>query len=233
MRKGVAAAASVPYDRAPVPDPQPSYRLVIFDFDGTLSDSGDWFLSVVDHLAERFRFRTVASGEVETLRNMSTRQVIGHLGISKWKLPFIARYVRKLVAQNTDKIHLFPRTGELLRRLDEAGVDIALVTSNAEANVRRILGQENVARIKWFECGSSLYGKAPKFRRVLKRSGRAQADVIAVGDETRDIDSAREVGLDCGAVLWGYANRDALTRLGPTATFEDVDALVRFVTGRE
>ncbi|WP_368855710.1 HAD hydrolase-like protein, partial [Proteus mirabilis] len=40
-------------------------RLVIFDFDGTLSDSGDWFLSVVDELARRFRFRTVQPDEVD------------------------------------------------------------------------------------------------------------------------------------------------------------------------
>ena len=40
-------------------------RLVIFDFDGTLSDSGDWFLSVVDELARKFRFRTVQPDEGE------------------------------------------------------------------------------------------------------------------------------------------------------------------------
>ncbi|NWP00974.1 HAD hydrolase-like protein, partial [Escherichia coli] len=62
-------------------------RLVIFDFDGTLSDSGDWFLSVVDELARRFRFRTVQPDEVDMLRNKSSRDVIEFLGISRWKLP--------------------------------------------------------------------------------------------------------------------------------------------------
>ena len=69
-------------------------RLVIFDFDGTLSDSGDWFLSVVDELARKFRFRTVQPDEVDMLRNKSSRDVIAFLGISKWKLPLIARHVR-------------------------------------------------------------------------------------------------------------------------------------------
>ena len=233
MRKAVAIADEPLYGSPPVPDSPPRYRLAIFDFDGTLSDSGDWFLSVVDHLAERFRFRHVGPDEIDLLRHKTTREVIAHIGIPRWKLPFIARYVRRLVAENTHKISLFPQTTQLLERLDAAGVAIALVTSNAEANARRILGPENAARIKWYECGASLYGKAPKFRRVLKRAGVAPGDAIAIGDETRDIDSAREVGIPCGAVLWGYASRDALIRLGPDAAFEDGDAVVRFVTGRE
>lgn len=46
----------------------PPYKLVIFDFDGTLSDSGDWFISIIDDLADRFRFRRVDRNEIETLR---------------------------------------------------------------------------------------------------------------------------------------------------------------------
>lgn len=50
----------------------PRYRLVIFDFDGTLADSGDWFLSVADHLADRFKFRKVAPEEVASLRGRTS-----------------------------------------------------------------------------------------------------------------------------------------------------------------
>ena len=55
------------------------YQLVIFDFDGTLSDSGNWFLSIVDDLASRFRFRPVHPDEVEGLRKRTTREVDGSL----------------------------------------------------------------------------------------------------------------------------------------------------------
>jgi phosphoglycolate phosphatase len=41
-------------------EPVQPLRLVIFDFDGTLSDSGNWFLSIVDHLSDRYGFRKVA-----------------------------------------------------------------------------------------------------------------------------------------------------------------------------
>jgi phosphoglycolate phosphatase len=204
-------------------------RLVIFDFDGTLSDSGDWFLSVVDELARKFRFRTVQPGEVDMLRHKSSREVIEFLGISRWKLPLIARHLRGLVGRNAHRIELFPGTPDLLERLAASGVKIALVTSNAEANARKILGPAHAARIDLYACGSSLFGKAPKFRRVLKKMGVKPHEVLAIGDETRDIDAAREVGMRAGSVLWGYAAEDLLAAMRPDAMFRTPQEIIEFV----
>ncbi|MDG2535018.1 HAD hydrolase-like protein [Sphingomonas sp. HITSZ_GF] len=204
-------------------------RLVIFDFDGTLSDSGDWFLSVVDELARRFRFRTVQPDEVDMLRNRSSREVIDFLGISKWKLPLIARHVRRLVGRNAHQIELFPGTPDLLERLAETGVKIALVTSNAEDNARKILGPVHAARIDFFACGSSLFGKAPKFRRVLKKMGIKPGEALAIGDETRDVDAAREVGMRAGSVLWGYAAEELLTAMQPDVVFRTPEDILDYV----
>ena len=204
-------------------------RMVIFDFDGTLSDSGDWFLSVVDQLAKRFKFRTVKDGEVEMLRHKSSREVIQYLGIARWKLPLIARHVRRLVGRNAHQIELFPGTPDLLEQVAAMGIKIALVTSNSEANARKILGPEHAARIDCYACGSSLFGKAPKFRRVLKRMGIPAAHTLSIGDETRDIDSAREVGMRMGSVLWGYASEEALAALGPDALFRTPQDILDYV----
>lgn len=214
-----------------VPPPVAPIRLVIFDFDGTLSDSGHWFLGIVDHLAQRYRFRTVEAGEVKALRSLPTRDVIRHLRIPAWKLPFIARYVRTLFALHTDEVHLFEGVTEMLKRLEAAGIRLALVTSNAEINARRILGPENAARFTIWECASSLYGKAPRFRRVLKAAGVSPAETLAIGDETRDIEAARRCGIRSGAVHWGYAHREALDDLAPDHGFDTPDAVVRLLTG--
>ena len=204
-------------------------RLVIFDFDGTLSDSGDWFLSVVDQLAARFKFRTVADNEVEMLRHKSSREVIEFLGIPRWKLPLIARHVRRLVGRNAHEIELFPGTPDLLGRLAATGVKIALVTSNSEKNARKILGEDNAARIDFYACGSSLFGKAPKFRRVLRKLDIPARSALSIGDETRDIDAAREVGMRCGSVLWGYASEDVLAGLKPDVMFRTPDDILEYV----
>ena len=40
------------------------YQLAIFDFDGTLADSSDWFLRNFDDMADRFGFRRIADAEL-------------------------------------------------------------------------------------------------------------------------------------------------------------------------
>ena len=84
-------------------------------------------------------------------------------------------------------------------RLPNHGVQLALVSSDSEANARRKLG-DLAALFAYFDCSASLFGKSAKFRRVIRRAGVDPADVIAIGDEIRDIEAARAVGIACGAV---------------------------------
>lgn len=217
----------------PMTEPGAALRLVIFDFDGTLSDSGNWFLSIVDHLSDRYGFRRVHPEEIEPMRRMSTRDVISHLRIPRWKLPLISRYVRRLFGRNTHRVHLFEGVTEMLAAIEAAGIGIALVTSNSEANARAVLGGENAARIRWWACGASLFGKAPKFRKVLKASGVPACYALSVGDETRDIDAARATGVRAGAVLWGYANPEAFAHLNPDIAFATPQAVIDHIASAQ
>ncbi len=205
------------------------YELVIFDFDGTLSDSGEWFLSIIDDLAERFRFRSVDRDEVETLRRRPTREVIQHLGIPGWKLPLISRHVRARFRENASQIRTFDGVRAMLAALADAGIRMMLCSSNAEANVRAVLGPD-AARFEAYFCGSGLFGKVAKFRRAIKASGLAPSAILAIGDETRDIDAARAVGIGAGAVLWGYANPDLLVAMKPDKAFASPAEIVAFLT---
>lgn len=205
------------------------YKLVIFDFDGTLSDSGEWFLSIVDDLATRFRFRRVDRDEIETLRKRPTREVIQHLGIPGWKLPLIARHVRARFRDNASDIQLFDGVRAMLKAVSDAGVRMMLCSSNAEANVRAVLGAD-AARFEAYFCGSGLFGKVSKFRRAIKASGLAASDILSIGDETRDVDAARAVGIGAGAVLWGYANPETLVAMGPDQAFARPADITAFLT---
>ena len=209
---------------------RPPYELVIFDFDGTLSDSGHWFLSIVDDLAARIPFRSVHPDEVEGLRKRTTREVIDHLGISRWKLPLIARHVRTRFGRHAHEIHLFDGIRAMLKQLGDANVRLFVCSSNSEANVRAILGPEDSARIERFFCGSGLFGKVRKFRQAVKASGLPPHAILSIGDETRDIDAARAVGLGAGAVLWGYANPEMLMAMKPDVAFATPAEIVAYLT---
>ena len=206
------------------------YALAIFDLDGTLVDSFPWFLRTINDVADRFGFRRVRDEDVEGLRHASTREILSRLEVPVWKLPAIARYARRLKAEAASEISLFAGTEPMLRRLSENGVQLALVTSDSEVNARQKLGA-SAALFRYFDCAASVFGKPAKFRRVIRRAGVSPENVISIGDEVRDIEAARAVGIACGAVSWGYAAPAALQALAPDYMFaqmgEIADAISR------
>lgn len=207
------------------------YRLLIFDFDGTLADSFPWFVATINTVADRFGFRKIDDGEFDLLRGLSAREMVRRLGIPTWKLPLIARHMQKLKSRDRDAIALFPGVDTLLRQLAEHGVVLAIVSSNSEDNVRRILGPELTPLIHHYACGASLFGKTSSFRKVLRRSGIAPREALCVGDELRDLEAARETGIPFGAVTWGYTTADALRAHAPEEFFERVGQIAELVIG--
>jgi phosphoglycolate phosphatase len=198
------------------------YSLAIFDLDGTLADSFPWFLRTINGVADRFGFRRVADEDVEQLRHASTRDILTHLEVPLWKLPAIAAHTRRLKAEQTAEISLFAGAETMLHMLAQNGMQLALVTSDSKANARQKLGGA-ASLFSHFDCAASLFGKPAKFRRVIRRAGVDLDRVIAIGDEVRDIEAARTVGIACGAVCWGYAAPAALRAHAPDVVFERMD----------
>jgi phosphoglycolate phosphatase len=105
---------------------------------------------------------------------------------------------------------------------------LAVVSSDSASNVRKALGK-NADLISQFACGASLFGKAVKYKAVLKRTGIAAADAICIGDEVRDGEAARQAGIDFGAVSWGFAKTEALRQALPVLLFDSVAAISRLI----
>ncbi|MBV9530727.1 MAG: HAD-IA family hydrolase [Bradyrhizobium sp.] len=207
------------------------YSLVIFDLDGTLADSFPWFRRHVNGVADRFGFRRIADEDVAALRRASPHEILERLEVPRWKLPMIARHMRRLKALHLADIPLFHGADKMLRTLADAGLRLALVSSDSEANARRQLG-ELAALFCHLDCGASIFGKAAKFRRVVKRAGLTPTQAIAIGDEVRDIEAARAAGVACGAVRWGFASSEALRTRQPDLIFEAMGDIARELGAR-
>lgn len=203
------------------------YRLLIFDFDGTLADSALWFGRVLNGVAKRYGFRRIDAAEMARLRGEPNREIIRRLGVPAWKTPFIAAHFRQLAAKAAPELKLFPDVEVMLRRLASGGVKVAVVSSNSEATVRAVLGAELSGLVSHYGCGASVFGKASKFRAVIRKAGVAEADVLCVGDEVRDIEAARKAHLATGAVTWGYATPEILRAQRPSAVFETPRDILR------
>jgi phosphoglycolate phosphatase len=198
------------------------YDLAIFDFDGTLADSRDWFFGSLNEVADRFGFRQTTPAEREELRRLRTRDIIQYLQVPLWKMPAIARHMRQRASEDISAIRLFDGVPQALGSLRRQGMALAVASSNSEANVRRVLGLDLAEQIDFYGCGSSLFGKANKLRQAMKRIGTTPARTICIGDESRDIEAAQAVSAASAAVTWGYAAPEALRRLSPTVVLETV-----------
>ena len=64
-------------------------------------------------------------------------------------MPFIVRHMRQRKSRELDQTRLFDGVDRMLRRLTDADVATALVSSNTEPNVRTILGAENASLIRY------------------------------------------------------------------------------------
>jgi len=205
------------------------YKLIILDFDGTLADSFQWFINIMDRVADKYNFKKIEKDDIEMMRKSNADKMLKHHGIPLWKTPLIGKHLRKLMSEDIHEIHLFDGISELFKNLADKGVTMGIVTSNSCENVCKVLGSSNSSLIKYYECGVSLFGKSIKLKKIIKHSGIPIDEVIFIGDEIRDLDAAGKTGIKFGAVSWGYTNLEALTAHSPDEVFTTVEEIINKV----
>lgn len=191
------------------------YTLAIFDFDGTLANSYPWFVQAFNGLADEFGLVPVAPAQFEAMRDLDAAQILVRLGVPLWRVPLMAQRLRAQMAADIEAISLFEGVAPALHALADAGVGLAVASSNAWGNVAQVLGPALVARVGWHECGASLFGKSARLKTLLRRSGVAARAALFVGDELRDAQAARRAGLAFAAVGWGYQRAEVLRADAP------------------
>jgi len=208
------------------------YRLAIFDFDGTLADSLDWFRASFHDVIARFDLTPITAEELEAMRGLSAREIMARLNVSMWQLPAIVSDMRKRKLAAASQTSLFAGIPAMLSDLQRQGIKTAIVSSDSEASVRQVLGP-TTAQITRFDCGAAVFGKHRKFQRVARKLGAKPSETICIGDEIRDIEAAKAASMDSGAVAWGYALPSALQAAGPTHLFNSVEEMTQRLSGAE
>ena len=94
-------------------------------------------------------------------------------------------------------------------------------------NISLILGPAITNLISQFECGMSIFGKAARIQKVLKKTGIPCHEAIYIGDQVADIEAARKEKVAFGAVSWGYTTIESLREHFPDEEFDSVSAIRR------
>jgi phosphoglycolate phosphatase len=214
------------------PEPPGRPKLVIFDFDGTIADTFDAGVVILNKLAAEFGFRALHPKDLERVREMRTRQLMKFLDIPARKMSRIARRGSEELHACIHSIQPLPGMPEALRELQALGFSLGIITSNTELNVQIFLRGHDLELFDFVRCSSKLLGKARMIRSVIRRQHVRAADILFVGDETRDIEAAKKAGIRIAAVTWGYNTRRSLEAMKPDFVFSNPGELVALLAGR-
>jgi phosphoglycolate phosphatase len=190
------------------------FKLVIWDFDGTIVDSRALMLDIFNRLAAEMRYRPVQ--DPESVRSLTTRQFLRRHGIPLWRLPKLVRRFHAEAAEEAENLKLYPGLLETLAGLCTAGVRLGILSSNKEETIRRCLRANGAEEHFVFVVGyPRLFGKGKALRHIVRAERLAAAEVLYVGDEVRDIEAARKARVASAAVTWGLNTEAILRSIGP------------------
>jgi phosphoglycolate phosphatase len=203
---------------------------LIFDFDGTIGDTAEMILGVVNRLAMEKGRPPLTDSEKNVFLSSGAKAFLKSQNIRFWELPGYLKKGRAYFAESADKILLVSGIKEILIRLHEEGFRMGIVTSNSESVVRKLLSDSGIIFFDFIFSEKGLFGKDKVIKRAMKENGIGRENAIYIGDEIRDISAAERAEIKMIAVSWGMNGRGAFESRGIKNIADDPESLLRIIS---
>lgn len=190
-------------------------KYVVFDFDGTLVDSKALFVSIYNELAQKKGYRLMTSDVIEHLRDMSIPERCKFLKVPMYRIPFLVTAFLKMYREDIALLKLNNGIKEMLEEFSYSGIQYAIISTNSKETIEEFLKLKNITGFDDIFCSKSIFGKHKLLTKFLKSKKMSPDNIIYVGDEARDIEACRKVGVEVAWVSWGYDSFNAIERLKP------------------
>jgi phosphoglycolate phosphatase len=201
-------------------------KTIIFDFDGTIADTFSVLLNIYNDSAARFNSKQVKGKDIEKLRSQRPQQFLKEYGVTGFKAPMMALYIKRQLTRHLLEISVVPGMDKAIKQLKGNGNKIGILTSNSKPNVELFLQQNSLIDYFDFICTSkNIFRKDRALMKVVKNQHLNRADVIYVGDETRDIEACKRVSIKIIAVTWGFNSEQILKATKPDCLVEKPSAI--------
>lgn len=211
------------------------YRLIVFDWDGTLLDSAGGIAECIQEAARDLQLpvpaRETASHVIGLGLQASLRTAVPSLPEERYR-EFAEAYRRHFLARQ-GAMALFPGVREMLEDLRAAGHRLAVATGKSRRGLDHAL--ESTALRKLFAASRCADETDPKphpamLLELMQQLAAAPAQSLMIGDTSHDLEMARSAGVDAVAVSYGAHPREALRVLAPRACVADVPELRSWLT---
>ena len=208
---------------------------VLFDLDGTLTDPAEGITNALMHAQRRLGMAVSPREDLYVFIGPPLIETF----MSEWGLTraeseqALVYYREHFSTKGLFENVPYEGIGQALAELKEAGFRLFVATSKPEPLSLRIL--EHFDLLPYFEAvaGSTMDEQRTKKGEVIAYALQTfhldPAETVMVGDRKHDVIGARENGLPCLGVLYGYGSREELTAAGAAALVADVGELVAWL----
>lgn len=197
------------------------YSVILFDLDGTILNTLDDLAASTNRALTKNGLPTRSTAEVRRFVGNGIRLLIERAVPSNTPLTLTDRVFDDFRADYAE--HCADRTlpydgiPELLRALRASGARTAVISNKADSAVQELIAHYFPGLF------DAVVGERPGVRRkpapdavleVLRTLSAAPADAVYIGDSEVDVETARNAGLPCIAVDWGFRSREILLQHG-------------------
>lgn len=212
-------------------------RALLFDFDGTLFDTGPGVMNCVRYALERF--------EIHETDEAKLRKFVGPPLFDMFRelYGFDDAAAQEAVRLYRERYHPtgiwecspYPGMSALLDHASVAGFLLAVATGKPTPSAKRILERYELDQKFDYVCGSEFDGTRGKKSEVvaatLEEFGLSDSPdhALMIGDRKYDVLGACAVGVPCLGVRYGYAEPGELEAAGAIAIVDTVEELERYI----
>ncbi|WP_026988657.1 HAD-IA family hydrolase [Fodinicurvata fenggangensis] len=211
--------------------PAHSYRLILFDFDGTLVDSQANILRCMRQSFLDAGLEPPLDRDIRRIVGLSLDEAIERLLPLERKKDSVARvcegYRRAFLdwRQHPDyEEPLFPGVRPTLERLNEPEVFLGIATGKNRRGLSASLDHHGLAHLFCtFQTPDTSPGKPHPgmVLRAMEEVACQPEETLLIGDTTYDIEMARNAGINAIGVKWGYHEAHELISAGALRVLDD------------
>ncbi len=218
-----------------------SYKNILFDLDGTLTDSSEGIIKCVLHTYEKMGVTPPAEELLTTFIGPPLSDSFARCGIKEENIrEAIDIYRQRYNTVGKFENKPYPGIIELLQKLRDQGFKLYVATSKPEGPASEILDHFDMA--KYFDeiAGATVSAKREKKEDVIQYlldkispadSDEGLAETVMIGDTSYDVIGASKFNIPCIAVTWGFGDLEDMKRNGAIAIAETMDELHNLITG--
>lgn len=212
------------------------YQTILFDLDGTLTASGEGITKCVQYALGKFGIDEPDLKKLEIFIGPPLKEMMmQYAGLDEQQAEQAVRYYRERYSEKgIFENHPYPGIENMLKTLQDRGYRLAVASSKPTHYVLQILEHFHLSPFFEVVVGSEMNGKRVRKGEVIEEALTQlgmqddRSHAVMVGDREHDILGARQTGLACVAVSYGYGSKEELEKAEPAAIVNSVEELMDF-----